>query len=104
MAHLYCVAENTGKGFITHEDSRNFYRSGHPGNVWVIENNTHGQAWVTRKGATLKTLAEAQAIVDGVIQTAIDTWEADNVEGETAEEKITRLGPKPVKYALPNAG
>ena len=104
MAHLYCVAENTGKGFITHEDSRNFYRSGHPGNVWVIENNTHGQAWVTRKGATLKTLVEAQAIVDGVIQTAIDTWEADNVAGETAEEKITRLGEKPVKYALPNAG
>jgi len=104
MAHLYCVAENTGKGFITHEDSRNFYRSGHAGNVWVIENNTHGQAWVTRKGATLKTLAEAQAIVDGVIQTAIDTWVADNVEGETAEQKIERLGPKPVIYALPNAG
>ena len=104
MAHLYCVAENTGKGFITHEDSRNFYRSGHAGNVWVIENNTHGQAWVTRKSATLKTLVEAQAIVDGVMQTAIDTWEADNVEGETAEEKIERLGPKPVKYALPNAG
>jgi hypothetical protein len=104
MAHLYCVAENTGKGFITHEDSRNFYRSGHPGNVWVIENNTHGQAWVTRKEATLKTLVEAQAIVDGVIQTAIDAWVADNVDGETADQKVLRLGEKPVIYALPNAG
>ena|SRR6056300_299430 len=101
MAHLYCVAENTGKGFITHEDSRNFYRSGHAGNVWVIENNTHGQAWVTRKGATIKTLSEAQTIVDAEVQTSIDAWEANNVEGETAEEKIDRIGEKPVKYSLP---
>ena len=101
MAHLYCVAENTGKGFITADDSRNFYRSGHAGNVWVIGNNVYGQAWITRKEATIKTLAEAQAIVDAEVQTSIDAWEADNVEGETAEEKITRLGEKPVIYSLP---
>ena len=29
----YCVATNTGKGFITHDDSRKFWISGYPGNV-----------------------------------------------------------------------
>ena len=103
MAHLYCVAENTGKGFITADDSRNFYRSGHPGNVWVIGNNVYGQAWITRKSATIKTLVEAQAIVDAVLDTAIATWDNDNVEGETAEQKIQRIGVRPVKYSLPQA-
>src|SRR5210317_20600 len=101
MAHLYCVAENTGKGFITADDSRNFYRSGHAGNVWVIGNNVYGQAWITRKEATIKTLAEAQAIVDAEVQTSIDAWEANNVEGETAEQKVLRLGEKSVLYSLP---
>ena len=101
MAHLYCVAENTGKGFITADDSRNFYRSGHAGNVWVIGNNVYGQAWITRKEATIKTLAEAQAIVDAEVQTSIDAWEANNVEGETAEQKVLRLGVKPAIYSLP---
>lgn len=100
MAYLYCVAENTGKGFITHEDSRNFYRSGHAGNVWVIENNTHGQAWVTRKSATLKTLVEAQAIVDAIITQSQTDWDNDNVDGETADEKNRRIGEKPSSITL----
>ena len=100
MAYLYCVAENTGKGFITHEDSRNFYRSGHPGNVWVIGNNVYGQAWVTRKEATLKTLSEAQAIVDAIITSNQTTWDNDNVDGETADEKNTRIGERPSSITL----
>ena len=31
----YSVMTNTGKGFITHEDSRAFWRQGFPANVWV---------------------------------------------------------------------
>ena len=100
MAYLYCVAENTGKGFITHEDSRKFYRLGYPGNVWVIENNIHGQAWVTRKEATLKTLVEAQAIVDAIITQSQTDWDNDNVDGETADEKNRRIGEKPSSITL----
>ena len=33
----YCVATNTGKGFITHTDSRKFWISGQPGNVWICD-------------------------------------------------------------------
>jgi hypothetical protein len=95
MAKLYCVASNTGKGFITHEDSRKFYPSGKIGDVWVIEDNLHGQAWITRKGASIKTLSEAQEIVDAVITSNQTTWDNDNVDGETADEKIERIGERP---------
>ena len=33
----YCVATNTGKGFITHDDSRKFWISGQPANVWYAQ-------------------------------------------------------------------
>ena len=45
--------------------------------------------------------AQAQAIVDGVIDDAQDTWDNDNVDGETSAEKIERLGAKPVDITLP---
>ena len=32
--HQYCVAENWGKGFIEHSESRKIAFSGLPGNVW----------------------------------------------------------------------
>ena len=69
----YFVAENTGKGFITHEDNQKSHISGFPGNVWVTENN---QEWATRVGAVEKTKAEAQAIVDAEITAAQEAWDA----------------------------
>ena len=39
MANTYCVAINTGKGFVTHQDRSDFYLSGRAGNVWVVGNN-----------------------------------------------------------------
>ena len=59
----YFVAENTGKGFITHEDNEAAHIAGFPGNTWVTEN----AAWAARVGAVEKTNAEAQAIVDAAI-------------------------------------
>ena len=53
------------------------------------------------KSGTTKTKAEAQAIVDGKIEESQTAWDNDNVDGETSAEKITRIGPKPVKYNLP---
>jgi hypothetical protein len=75
MAFKYCTATNTGKGFITHEDSRNFYISGKPGDVWVLENNNNAAIWIADK-ATEKTKSEAQAIVDAEIASAQAAWDA----------------------------
>ena len=97
----YCVATNTGKGFITHDDSRRFWISGYPGNVWVATDCVESRHWIARNNGTSKTKAEAQAIVDGVIEDAQTAWDNDNVDGETSAEKILRLGSKPTDITLP---
>ena len=97
----YCVATNTGKGFITHTDSRKFWISGQPGNVWVATDCVESRHWVARNNGTSKTKTEAQAIVTGVVDDAKDAWDANNVEGESSAEKIQRIGPKPTDITLP---
>jgi len=97
----YCVATNTGKGFITHDDSRRFWINGQPANVWVCTDCVESRHWVARNNGVSKTKAEAQTLVTAVVDDAKDVWDADNVSEETAEEKIERLGPKPTTITLP---
>ena len=97
----YCVATNYGKGFITHDDSRKFWISGQPGNVWVATDCVESRHWVARNNGTSKTKTEAQAIVTGVVDDAKDAWDADNEDGESSAEKIIRIGPKPTDITLP---
>ena len=97
----YCVATNTGKGFITHTDSRKFWISGQPGNVWVCDDIPESRDWVARNSGTVKTKAQAQAIVTTEVTNAQNAWDADNVEGESSAEKIQRLGGKPATITLP---
>lgn len=59
----YYTIANTGKGFITHADNESAHVAGYPGDVWVTENST----WATRVGATSKTQAEAQLLVDAAV-------------------------------------
>jgi len=97
----YCVVTNTGKGFITHTDSRKFEISGYPGNVWVCDDIPESRHWVERNSGTVKTKSEAQTIVTDIIDDAKDAWDADNVDGESSADKIERLGPKPETITLP---
>ena len=97
----YCVATNTGKGFITHTDSRRFWISGNPANVWVCTDCVESRHWVARNNGTSKTKAEAQTLVTNAVNTAKTAWDDNNVSEETAEEKIERLGPKPTDVTLP---
>ena len=94
MANPYCTATNFGKGVFTHEDRNDFYLSGHAGDVWVVGNNAAGVSWINRVSGTGKTKAEAQAIVDGVIETQQAAWDA-----LSAEEQA--LHSRPVKYTIP---
>jgi len=94
MANTYCTATNTGKGFFTHEDRNDFYLSGHPGDVWVVGNNPAGISWINRVNGTGKTVAEAQAIVDGKMDEAIVAWNALSAEEQGRQSE-------PVKYTLP---
>ena len=105
MDYKYSVKENWGKTssdqFIKHEDRVKFHIEGHPGNVWVTEDNVHGGRWIARHSAVVKTKSQAQTIVTDIIDDAKDTWDNNNVDGETSAEKITRLGPKPANITLP---
>lgn len=63
----YYQAENTGKGFITHEENESAHIAGYPGNVWITENTS----WASRVSAAEKTKAEAQALVNAAISGSV---------------------------------
>ena len=92
---LYGVLTNTGKGFFTAEDRRNFFLSGYPANVWVIGNNERGACWMADRNGVEKTKAEAQALVTAQVeadQTAYDAL--------SDQEKALR-GDRPGDVTLP---
>ena len=94
MANIYCTATHTGKDFFTHQDRKDFYLSGHEGDIWVVGDNSKGAAWINRVSGTSKTKAEAQAVFDA----AIEAYQAE-YDALPAEEQAT-LG-RPEKYILP---
>ena len=53
MAYKYTVKENWGKDFFTHEERKQMYLAGHPGNVWVVDDNIFGDQWIGKIGGTL---------------------------------------------------
>ena len=99
--YQYCVAENWVKGFIDYDESHRITFKSFPGNVWQVPAyNKHANLWIAKVAGTVKTLSEAQAIVTAQIDAAQDAWDADNVSGESADEKIERLGSKPTDITL----
>ena len=105
---IYGTANNTGKDFFTHEDRRNFFLrgySGHDGSnyvdVWVIGNNEKGAIWLADKSGTEKTKSEAQTLVSAAVTLAQTAWTNNNVDGESADEKVARLGAKPGAITIP---
>ena len=98
---IYGTATNYGKNFFTHEDRRNFFLRGYPANVWVVGNNEKGATWLAEKNGVEKTKTQAQALVTAVVDTAKETWDDDDVDGESSAEKIVRLGPKPTDITIP---
>ena len=97
----YSVMTNTGKGFITHEDSRAFWRQGFPANVWVATDVRESRHWVARNNGVSKTKDQAQTLVTAAVDEAKTAWDNNNVEGESSAQKIIRLGAKPVDISIP---
>ena len=97
----YSVMTNTGKGFITHEDSRAFSIQGFPGNVWVATDVRESRHWVARHNGVSKTKDQAQALVTAEINAAKSAWDDNNVDGASSAEKIARLGARPTDVTIP---
>ena len=97
----YSVMTNTGKGFITNEDSQAFWRRSYPANVWVATDVRESRHWVARNNGVSKTKDQAQTLVTAEVDKWKTAWDNNNVDGESSEEKITRLGPKPTDITIP---
>ena len=91
MAYKYITADNWGKNFFTHEERANFYLSGQPGNVWVVGDNTHGDAWIAKVSGVSKTKAEAQTIVDAQIAIAQVAWDLESDNYKASHEAPTEI-------------
>jgi hypothetical protein len=91
MAHKtkqYCVAENWGKGFIEHHESRKISFLGLPGNVWQVPaHNKYANLWINKVLGIPKTVAEAQAIVDVEVTAAQTAWDALSEEQKSQSER-----------------
>ena len=99
--YRYCVAENWGKGFIEHDESRKITFTGYPANVWGLPiNNKDANLWINKVLGTVKTRAEAQALVDAQIDSEQTAWDNDNESGETSSEKEQRIGFRPADITL----
>ena len=91
---IYGVLSNTGKGFFTAEDRRNFFLRGYPANVWVIGNNERGACWMADRNGVEKTKAEAQALIDAEVQAA-------QAEYDALSDAEKELRPRPADVILP---
>ena len=91
----YCVATNTGKGFITHTDSRKFWIRGYPANVWVCADMMESRLWVARNDGTSKTKDQAQALVTAAVEAEQAAW-----DDLSDEEKAATSG-RPTTITLP---
>ena len=99
--YQYCVAENWGKGFIDHEESSRITFKGFPGDVWQVPAyNKHGNLWIAKVAGAVKTKDEAQTIVTAAVDATQTAWDNNNVEGESSDEKIARIGAKPEDITL----
>ena len=99
--YQYCVAENWGKGFIDHDESSRITFKSFPGNIWQVPAyNKTANLWIAKVAGVIKTKDEAQAIVSAIITDNQNSWDADNVDGEAAEEKVLRIGDRPADIIL----
>ena len=99
--YQYCVAENWGKGFIDHVESQRITFANYPGNVWQVPAyNKNGNLWIAKVAGAIKTKDEAQTIVTAQVDAAQTAWDNNNVEGESSDDKIERLGAKPADITL----
>ena len=105
---IYGTANNTGKDFFTIDDRRNFFLrgySGHDGSnyidTWVIGANEKGALWLAEKEGTEKTKSEAQTLVSAAVTLAQTAWDNNNVDDESADEKVERIGSKPGAITIP---
>tara|TARA_R110000803_G_scaffold20996_1_gene53367 strand:+ start:89 stop:373 length:285 start_codon:yes stop_codon:yes gene_type:complete len=91
MAYKYITATNWGKDFFTHEERKQFYLSGYPGDVWVVGDNSDGDAWIEKVSGVSKTKEQAQAIVDTIVESAKVAWDLESDDYKALNSRPTDI-------------
>ena len=91
----YSVMTNTGKGFITLEDSRAFWRRQYPDNVWIATDVRESRHWVARNNGVSKTKDQAQTLVTAAVDAAKSAW--DNL----SDDAKAASGGRPADITIP---
>ena len=90
--YQYLVAENWGKGFIEINDSIKFTISGFPGDVWRVPvHDKHANLWINKVLGVIKTKNEAQAIVDALVETAQNNYDAQSDAYKALHDRPTDI-------------
>ena len=106
-----CVIKNTGAeagtGYVINDDA--FWATTGFQNIWAIQSGTSNSSDEVehRDGTAHCSLADEGISMpqfisrwDAAHLTQLQTnWDNDDVEGETSEEKIARLGARPTSYS-----
>ncbi len=95
---MYILAPVWGHGFITHADREEGKIECFPGDIHIVDDNMN--RWVAKVNGERKTKSQAQALVNVEVEAAQATWDNNNVEGESSEEKIARLKARPPDITL----
>ena len=98
MAVQYCTATNYGKDFFTHAERSKMSLIGYPGNVWVVDGGSNGDAWITKVSGVAKSKADAQALVDAKVAEQQAAWDA------LSDEIKAGTNGRPVAHVLPGLG
>ena len=91
----YSVMTNTGKGFITNEDSRAFWRRGYPANVWVATDLRESRKWGARNNGVSKTKDHAQTLVTAAMDEVQAAWD------ELSDEAKALTNGRPPDVTIP---
>ena len=95
----YCIAKNTGDGFITGEDTKRGEISGWAGDVWVVSDNN--VEWIQRVNGVEKTYDVAVSIVLAAAQENWDKYNVISDPGNPNRTKEDAIGPRPTQVELP---
>ena len=92
------IIKQSGDGAGAYEiDNDSFWSESKWSNIWAVQyGTTNSSDEVEYRDSTSHTSWTDANL--GCFQTQAD-WDADNVDGETEAEKITRLGARPTSYS-----
>jgi hypothetical protein len=92
MAYSYWTATETGRGFITHQESSDLKPKGYGLNIWRIrDSGVASTAWVKKVNASSISKEEAQTLLDDTLTTSQAEWDSSPARQEQVQRPVRRI-------------